>query len=99
MIGTTVLINLLTHIFFKKGLIHSLLRSRQGIYKSDVIMRYRKSNLEQKKKVSDMLSVLPKEMQAIRDCEAILMSEKEKQTNKKKEVVSENSNDGKASKP
>ena len=43
-------------------------------------MHYKKSKLEQKK-VLDMLSVLPKEMQAICDREAVSLSEEEEKKN------------------
>ena len=62
---------------FQKGVDPQLIKEQTG-HKSDAIMRYKKSNLEQKKAISDMLSVLPKEMQAIRDREQELMSEKKK---------------------
>ena len=43
-----------------------LIKEQTG-HKSEVVMRYRKLNLAMKKQVSDMLNVLPKEMQDIRN--------------------------------
>ena len=38
----------------------------QTWHKSEAVMLYKKSNLQQKKEVSDMLSVLPRQMEEIR---------------------------------
>ena len=62
---------------FQKGVDPQLIKEQTG-HKSDAIMRYKKSNLVMKKKVSDMLTVLPREMEEIRKREP-LMLEKERE--------------------
>ena len=49
---------------FQKGVDPQLIKQRTG-HKSEAIMRYKKSNIEMRKQVSDMLSVLPYEMDQI----------------------------------
>ena len=71
----TVLIKALVHDF-QKGVDPQLIKEQTG-HKSDAIMRYKMSNLVMKQKVSDMLSVLPCEMEEIRQREPILL-EKER---------------------
>ena len=43
---------------FRKGVDPQLIKEQTG-YKSEAIMMYKKSNMQQRKEVSDMLSVLP----------------------------------------
>ena len=50
---------------FRKGVDPQLIKEQTG-HKSEAVMLYKKSNLQQKKEVSDMLSVLPREMEEIR---------------------------------
>ena len=59
-----------------------LIKEQTG-HKSKVIMKYKKSNIEMKKQVSDMLSVLPYEMQQIRNREGKML-EKERLSEEKK---------------
>ena len=40
-------------------------------------MLYKKSNLQQKKEVSDMLSVLPREMEEIRASQSVMLAREE----------------------
>ena len=47
-------------------------------------MRFKKSNLEMKKQVSDMLSVLPREMNEIRNRETHMLDVEHKSEEKKK---------------
>ena len=67
---------------FQKGVDPQLIKEQTG-HKSDAIMRYKKSNLAMKQKVSDMLSVLPCEMEEIRQREPIMI-EKERVIEEKK---------------
>ena len=67
---------------FQKGVDPQLIKEQTG-HKSDSVMRYKKSNLDMKQKVSDMLSVLPHEMQEIRDRENVML-EKERVIEEKK---------------
>ena len=64
---------------FQKGVDPQLIKEQTG-HKSNAIMRYKKSNIEMKQRVSDMLSVLPCEMDEIRKREQVML---------KKERVSE----------
>ena len=48
---------------FRKGMDPQLIKEQTG-HKSDAVMLYKKSNLQQRKEVSDMLSVLPIQMEA-----------------------------------
>ena len=67
---------------FQKGVDPQLIKEQTG-HKSNAVMRYKKSNLDMKQKVTDMLSVLPHEMRAIREREN-LMLEKERVIEEKK---------------
>ena len=60
-----------------------LIKEQTG-HKSDAIKLYKKSNLQQKKQVSDMLSVLPLEMEAIRASQETMSARKELYEKKKK---------------
>ena len=68
---------------FQKGVDPQLIKEQTG-HKSEAIMRYKKSNLEMKKQVSDMLSVLPKEMNQIREREVHMLEVERKNEEKKK---------------
>ena len=48
------------------------------------MMLYKKSNIEMKCKVSDMLNVLPSEMQAIRDREEVMLENENLKKKKKR---------------
>ena len=60
------------HKAISKGVDPQLIKEQTG-HKSDAVMRYKKSNLDMKQKVSDMLSVLPREMKQIRDRENVML--------------------------
>ena len=67
---------------FQKGVDPQLIKEQKG-YKSEAIIRYKKSIMEMKKQVSDMLSVLPHQMEEIRNKEDPIL-EKECQSEEKK---------------
>ena len=69
---------------FRKGVDPQLIKEQTG-YKSEAVMLYKKSNLQQKKEVSDMLSVLPREMEEIRVSQSVMLARK-KCLKKKKEA-------------
>ena len=69
---------------FKKGVNAQLIKEQTG-HKSEAVMLYKKLNLQQKKEVSDMLSVLPAEIEAIRASQSKIL-EKEENTEKEKEI-------------
>ena len=60
-----------------------LIKEQTG-HKSDAVMRYKKSNLVMKQKVSDMLSVLPCEMEEIKQRENIMLKKEREIEGKKK---------------
>ena len=62
---------------FQQGVDPQLIKEQTG-HKSEAIMRYKKSNLAMKKQVSDMLNVLPKEMEDIRNSQERLMAAESK---------------------
>ena len=53
-----------------------LIKGQTG-HKSETVMLYKKSNLQQKKEVSDMLSVLPREIDEIRASQSKMLARKE----------------------
>ena len=53
-----------------------LIKEQTG-HKSEAVMLYKKSNLQQKKEVSDMLSVLPREMEEIRSSQSAMLAREE----------------------
>ena len=61
---------------FEKGLDPQLIQEQTG-HKSNAIMLYKQSSLNMKKKVSDMLNVLPREMEAIRQKENVMLDREE----------------------
>ena len=69
---------------FQKGVDSQLIHEQTG-HKSNAIMRYKKSNIEMKKK-SNMLSVLPCEMNQIRNREEVMMQKESQSEEKKKKV-------------
>ena len=69
-----------THLFHK-GVDPDLIKEQTG-HKSDAIMIYKKSDIALKKQVSDMLSVLPKEMNQIRERETKMLSDEGKRNEK-----------------
>ena len=58
---------------FRKGVDPQLIKEQTG-HKSEAVMLYKKSNLQQKKEVSDMLSVLPREMDEIRSSQSVMLA-------------------------
>ena len=60
---------------FQKGVDPQLIKEQTG-HKSNAVMRYKKSNLDMKQKVSNMLSALPHEMRAIRERENLMLEKK-----------------------
>ena len=76
---------------FEQGVDLQLIKEATG-HKSDAVMLYKKSNLKMKQKVSDMLNVLPLQMQAIRNREKVMMEgeglRKEQKITQKYQTVS-----------
>ena len=60
-----------------------LIKEQTG-HKSDAVMLYKKSNIQQKKEVSAMLSVLPLEMEAIRASQDTMLAREESYERKRK---------------
>ena len=61
---------------FRKGMYPQLIKEQTG-HKSEAVMLYKKSNLQQKKEVSDMLSVLPRQMEEIRASQSVMLAREE----------------------
>ena len=61
---------------FRKGVDPQLIKEQTG-HKSEAVILYKKSNLQQKKEVSDMLSVLPREMEEIRASQSVMLAREE----------------------
>ena len=61
---------------FRKGVDPQLIKEQTG-HKSEAVMLYKKSNLQQKKEVSDMLSVLPRQMEEIRASQSAMLAREE----------------------
>ena len=61
---------------FRKGVDPQLIKEQTG-HKSEAVMLYKKSNLKQKKEISDMLSVLPREMDDIRASHSAMLDREE----------------------
>ena len=68
---------------FRKGVDPQLIKEQTG-HKSEAVMLYKKSNLQQKKEVSDMLSVLPREVEEIRASQSKMIARKEMFEKKRK---------------
>ena len=68
---------------FRKGVDPQLIKEQTG-HKSEAVMLYKKSNLQQKKEVSDMLSVLPREIEEIRASQSRMLERGEKLEKKRK---------------
>ena len=60
-----------------------LIKEQTG-HKSEAVMLYKKSNLKQKKEVSDMLSVLPRVMEEIRASQSTMLAREEMFEKKRK---------------
>ena len=61
---------------FRKGVDPQLIKEQTG-HKSEAVMLYKKSNMQQKKEVSDMLSVLPRQMEEIRASQSKMLAREE----------------------
>ena len=83
---------------FRKGMDPQLIKE-QTRHKSEVVMLYKKSNLQQKKEVSDMLSVLPQEMDAIRASQSKMLEREENLEKKRKPSATITSSEGVPKKP
>ena len=67
---------------FQKGVDPQLIKEQKG-HNSEGMMRYKKSNLATKKQVSDMLTVLPQQMDDIRKSQSKML-EREDQLDREK---------------
>ena len=66
---------------FEQGVDPQLIKEATG-HKSDAVMIYKKSNIKLEQQVSDMLNVLPSQMQAIRDREQVMLESEERSIKK-----------------
>ena len=78
---------------FRKGVDPQLIKEQTG-HKSEAVMLYKKSNLQQKKEVSDMLSVLPREMEEIRSSQSVMLAREEMFEKKRKASATVSSTEG-----
>ena len=78
---------------FRKGVDPQLIKEQTG-HKSEAVMLYKKSNLKQKKEVSDMLSVLPREMEEIRASQSVMLAREEMFEKKRKPSATVSSSEG-----
>ena len=70
-----------------------LIKEQTG-HKSEAVMLYKKSNLKQKKEVSDMLSVLPREMEEIRASQSKMLAREEMFEKKRKPSATVTNSEG-----
>ena len=61
---------------FRKGVDPQLIKEQTG-QKSEAIMLYKNQTCNRKKEVSDMLSVLPREMEEIRASQSVMLAREE----------------------
>ena len=61
---------------------------------SEAVMLYKKSNLKRKKEMSDMLSVLPREMEEIRASQSVMLAREEMFEKKRKPSATVSSSEG-----
>ena len=78
---------------FRKGVDPQLIKEQTG-HKSEAVMLYKKSNLQQKKQVSDMLSVLPREMEQIRALQSKILAREKMFEKKRKPSVTLSNSEG-----
>ena len=78
---------------FRKGVDPQLIKEQTG-HKSEAVMLYKKSNLQQKKEVSAMLSVLPREMEEIRSSQSAMLAREEMFEKKRKPSATVTSTEG-----
>ena len=83
---------------FRKEVDPKLIKEQTG-HKSEAVMLYKKSNLKQKKEVSDMLSVLPREMEEIRPSQSVMLAREEMFEKKRKPSATVSSSEGVVKKP
>ena len=83
---------------FRKGVDPQLIKEQTG-HKSEAVMLYTKSNLQQKKEVSDMLSVLPRQMEEIRASQSVMLAREEMFEKKRKPSATVSSSEGVVKKP
>ena len=78
---------------FRKGVDPQLIKEQTG-HKSEAVMLYKKSNLKQKKEVSDMLSVLPREIEEITASQSVMLAREEMFEKKRKPSATVSSSEG-----
>ena len=83
---------------FRKGVDPQLIKEQTG-HKSEAVMLYKKLNLQQKKEVSDMLSVLPRQMEEIRASQFVMLAREEMSEKKRKPSATFSSSEGVVKKP
>ena len=83
---------------FRKGVDPQLIKEQTG-HKSEAVMLYKKSNLQQKKEVSDMLSVLPRQMEEIRASQSVILAREEMFEKKRKPSATVSTSEGVVKKP
>ena len=77
---------------FRKGVGPQLIKEQTG-HRSEAVMLYKKSNLQQKKEVSDMLSVLLREMEEIRTSQSKMLAREEMFEKKRKPSITVTNSD------
>ena len=83
---------------FRKGVDPQLIKEQTG-HKSEAVMLYKKSNLQQKKEVSDILSVLPRQMEEIRASQSAMLAREEMFDEKRKPSATVSTSEGVVKKP
>ena len=83
---------------FRKGVDLQLIKEQTG-HKSEAVMLYKKSNLQQKEEVSDMLSVLPRQMEEIRASQSAMLAREEMFEKKRKPSATVSTSEGVVKKP
>ena len=83
---------------FRKGVDQQLIKEQTG-HKSEAVMLYKKYNLQQKKEVSDMLSVLPRQMEEIRASQSAMLAREEMFEKKWKPSATVSTSEGIVKKP
>ena len=83
---------------FRKGVDPQSIKEQTG-HESEAVMLYKKSNLKQKKEVSDMLSVLPREIEEIMASQFKMLAKEEMVEKKRKPSATVSSTEGVVKKP
>ena len=78
---------------FRKGVDPQLIKEQTG-HKSEAVILYKKSNLQQKKEVSDMLSVLPRQIEEIRASQSAMLAREEMFEKKRKPSATVSTSEG-----